>query len=560
MDYYYKYLKYKKKYLDLKGGKIEYGLYGFYSYKANDLNLREYIDKSKYSLKEKNYIHDLPLNKDQNGDNIIIQHLRSKCRINDDNNIIEYYPNIKSFQFVPYDNISQDDNDKIQELINSTYFTKQLNIKDDKVKWTTLNKLKKFRYRGYSDDISKKIINSYAAKANELLENKLYEIPDNSTVSGDSTFTTKRKDALNLTKQRTCENIHLNPNPNPNTNSNLIILNELIDKNQLLLSNIETGDKYNNYNKIYRDPYLLHSEKLGALSWNMVINKATINCIMNNDTEIFPIRIVLNMKPDKLYYDNIKDTKKYENYMGFFLIRFENNFDALTTNSKPHDSKEQYYIFFVFKNDSIFDFKTYTLTNFRNNIVSWGNVTEKKTVLFYEIIQLMCMHKNDNVFFYLISDKKQQINKLNDLITSWIHKDHLKYLYNFLNFVYDNEIHILVSKYNINNVCQKLGLEEDKIQNRGKYQYIEYNEYELTQCHFDWYDDNEKFCIKFGNMNQLRKDNLELCISDDKYFNFDKLRYIQPTAQTNTLSDNESRKFDIESILNLELQTLIDKI
>ena len=559
MDYYYKYLKYKKKYLDLKGGKMEYGLYGFYSYKGNDLNLREYIYKNKYSLKEKNYIHDLPLNKDkdQNGDNIIIQHLRSKCRINDDNNIIEYYPNIKSFQFVPYDNISQDDNNKIQELIDSTYFTKQLNIKDDKVKWTTLNKLKKFRYRGYSDDISKKIINSYAAKANELLENKLYEIPDNSTVSGDSTFTDKRKDALNLTKQRTCENIHLNPNPNPNTNSNLIILNELIDKNQLLLSNIETGDKYNNYNKIYRDPYLLHSEKLGALSWNMVINKATINCIMNNDTEIFPIRIVLNMQPDKLYYDNIKDTKKYENYMGFFLIRFENDFDALTTNSKPHDSKEQYYIFFVFKNDSIFDFKTYTLTNFRNNIVSWGNVTEKKTVLFYEIIQLMCMHKNDNVFFYLISNQKQNNN---DLIKSWIHNDHLKYLYNFLNFVYDNEIHILVSKYNINNVCQKLGLEEDKIQNRGKYQYIEYNEYELTQCHFDWYDDNEKFCIKFGNMNQLRKDNLELCISDDKYFNFDKLRYIQPTAQTNTLSDDESRKFDIESILNLELQTLIDKI
>ena len=376
MDYYYKYLKYKKKYLDLKGGKMEYGLYGFYSYKGNDLNLREYIYKNKYSLKEKNYIHDLPLNKDkdQNGDNIIIQHLRSKCIIDDNNNIIEYYPNIKSFQFVPYNNINQDDNDKIQELIDSTYFTEQLNIKDDKVKWTTLNKLKKFRYRGYSDDISKKIINSYSAKANELLENKLYEIPDNSTVSGDSTFTDKRKDALNLTKQRTCENIHLNPNPNPNTNSNLIILNELIDKNQLLLSNIETGDKYNNYNKIYRDPYLLHSEKLGALSWNMVINKATINCIMNNDTEIFPIRIVLNMQPDKLYYDNIKDTGKYENYMGFFLIRFENDFDALTTNSKPHDSKEQYYIFFVFKNDSIFDFKTYTLTNFRNNIIKLENL------------------------------------------------------------------------------------------------------------------------------------------------------------------------------------------
>ena len=551
MDYYYKYLKYKNKYLNLKGGKMMYGLYGIYSYKGEHLNLRKFTDKNKYSLKEKNYIHDLPLNNDKNGDNIIIQHLRDNCTIDDNNNITEYYPGIKSFQFVSYDiNISQDDNDKIKKLIDSTYFTEQLNIKDNKVKWTTLNKLKKFRYRGYSNDISEKIINSYAAKANELLVNKLYEIPNNSTL------TTKRKDALNLTKQRICENIHLNPNPNPNPNPNQIILDEIIDKNQLLLSNIETGNKYNNYNKIYRDPYLLHTEKLGALSWNMVINKATINCIMNNDTEIFPIRIVLNMQPDKLYYDNIMITKKYENYMGFFLIRFENDEDKYTKKSRPHDSKEQYYIFFVFKNDNkFFDFMTYTLTNFRNNIVSWGNVTEKKAVLFYEIIQLMCMHKNNNVFFYLISNKKQKNDKL---IKSWIHKKHSKYLRDFLNFEHDNEIHILVSKYDINTVAIKLS---KTILGRDKYQYIEYdNEYELIECHFDWYDDNEQFCIKFGNMDQSKKDLLELCIDDEKYFNLDKLRNIHPTSQTNTLSDDESQNFDIESILNLKLQTLINVI
>ena len=54
MDYYYKYSKYKTKYLELKGGKMEYGLYGFYSYYGDTLNLRT----NNKRFNEINYVHD----------------------------------------------------------------------------------------------------------------------------------------------------------------------------------------------------------------------------------------------------------------------------------------------------------------------------------------------------------------------------------------------------------------------------------------------------------------------------------------------------------------------
>jgi hypothetical protein len=171
------------------------------------------------------------------------------------------------------------------------------------------------------------------------------------------------------------------------------------------------------------------------------------------------------------------------------------------------------------------------------------------------------MHKNNDVYFYLISKNNDNLTN-NDFIKSWIHKDHVKYVDNFkhLNFEHDGEMHILVSRHNINDVCTNLKLDKNNIWNKDNYEYIEYNEYKLIQCHFDWYDNNEKFCIKFGNMSQTKKDKLELCITDDKLLQFDEIRYIQPTAKTNISSPDESHKFNIESILNLELQTFINSI
>jgi hypothetical protein len=582
MDYNYKYLKYKNKYLELKGGKMEYGLYGLYSYFNNNPNLRT----NNKRFNEINYIHNLPLYKDANNNlidpkiidpkkykyrnNIIIKHLLSKYKIKD--NITEYYSGIKSFEFVPYDGVSLDDIDKIQKLIDTTYFTKEL-YKDENgnVKWTELNKLKKFRYKGYSNEISEDIINSYADKAKELLENEA------SYKSDKANITEIRKKALELQRNRKCNYIYKYPNKSINSQDSYrrILLDELIEDNnmQLLLSNVKTGESYEKNNpKIYRDPFTLVNEKLGVLSWNMIINKATINCIMNHHEVLFPMRIILDMNPETLFYDNILQTarssdnivenNKYSNYMGFFLIKFERDIDDYTKYSIPHKSKEQYYIYFIFKNEiENFNFPlyTYTLTNFRNNIVNWGTVTEKKTVLFYEILQLICMYLNNNVHFYLVSSENK--SEKNKNIESWIYTEDLRHI----NF--DNEIHILVSKDNIDTVAKKLEKDIWFITNT-KYRHIEHDGYKLIECHFGWYDDDvskDRFCIKLGDMNEDDKQKIKknACINDinSDLYKLDKIRYIQPIGLNNITKPEDIINFDLNSnpIMDIELKKLIKK-
>ena len=541
-EYYnYKYKKYKTKYLDLKGGKMEYGLYGLYSYYGDTLNLR----KNNKRFNEVNYVHDIPLSKDNKGDNIIINHLRSKCVINSNGKIEEYYTNIKSFEFVPYYESEEknEDNKKIQELIDISYFTTELK-KDDKgnVLWTELNKLKKFRNRGYSSEISEQIINKYADTSKELLKHY------NEYKSDDPNITNLREKALVLQSNRRCDAIHKYPNKSVNITSNKLLLEDLIEEKQLLLSAAKTGQNYDiNNSKIYRNPFTLVDEKLSVLSWNLIINKATINCIMTYHDVLFPIRIILDMNPQILFYDNIYNSKKYDNYMGFFLIRFENNSDENTHNSKPHTSSEQYYVFFIFKNESHFrsPFYIYTLTNFRNNIVTWGTVIEKKTVLYHEIIQLICMYLKNEVYFYLVSSINKSDNKSENYnnIKSWIHSKDLKYI----NF--DNEIHILVSKHNIEVIAEKLQIKQEDIWGNNIYRHLHYNEYELIECHFGWYDDpNDKFCIKLGHISKEKKQQLEInvCIkkTQSELLNLDLLRFIQINAKANKIDKDFDLKID----------------
>lgn len=602
MDYYSKYIKYKTKYLELKGGKLEYGLYGLYSWVNNNQNLR----KNNNRFNEINYVHNLPLYKNEEGnlidpkiinlqeykdsDNIIIQHLRSKCTIVGDK-ITAYYPGVQSFEFVPYDGVVDEDIKKIRNLIDTTYFTDKINnIEPLRVtRWTTLNKLKKFRYRGYSNEISEKIINTYADKAEELLQN------ENNYKSDIEGITEIRQKALKLRSLRRCDQIHKYPDEIIEIDEKKIILENLIPDNnrQLLLSSVSTGRKYEKNPKIYKDPYTLANEKLGILSWNIIINKATMSCLMNHHDVLFPIRIILDMNPEKLFYDNLLQTKKlanyiiennkYSNYMGFFLIRFIRDQDYDTLHSKTHKSKEQYYIFFIFKNENqFFDFPlfTYTLTNFRNNIVNWGTVIEKKTVLYYEILQLICMYLKKDVYFYLVS-KSESKNESKSEIYKWIHTEDLEKV----NF--DNEIHILVSKHNIETIAEKLQIKNEgwskKRKKRKKdYKYIEYDEiieikddfgnitgtrtnsYELTECHFGYYDDPyDRFCIKLGDMSDEQQTFLgqNACINDinSSMYKLDKIRNIQPIGKNNVIDIEDIDKFDFRDnpIMYMDLKDIL---
>ena len=77
------------------------------------------------------------------------------------------------------------------------------------------------------------------------------------------------------------------------------------NKKQYLLSDMYLGNKLKFDSKISKDSYVYNSSNLGYSGYNMMINKATINCIATHHDMIFPIRIILDMNPSTLFYDNI---------------------------------------------------------------------------------------------------------------------------------------------------------------------------------------------------------------------------------------------------------------
>ncbi len=517
--YYSKYLKYKIKYLELKGGKLEYGLYGLFSYIGNELNLR----KSNNRINEKNYIHDLPLELDEDNDNLIIRHLLSHCTDE------KYYPEIKSFQFVPY---KEDDPDKeeIQKIIDTTYFTKLFRVRDPK--WTELNRIKKNRNLGMTTELSEKIQDMYASKAKEVLDNKTY-IKD----SLSQELLNIREKALDLQSKRTCDQIHNNTNhPLSVPNESILFEDILIQDKQMLLSNVLTGIKYKGNSKIHIDPFTLVNEKLSYLSWNLIINKTSLSCLLKNHDVLFPIRIVLTEKPSQLFSDNIfQEEDKYKNYKGFFIIKFDNDEDTTTTYSRPHNSKEQYYVFFIFKTGTpSFDnpLYNYMLTNFRNNIVIWGTVIEKKTVLYYEIIQLLCLYRNKDCYFYILINNNETDYHNDEKLKDWFHPDDLKYIN-----LFNDEIHILISKHDINKVSQELIKDYPYKYPGTTIKYIEHDDFILFNCHFAWYAINGKdtFCLKLGDIKENLLPYYNVCIEhkDSDIFKRDIDRYTEAIGQLN---------------------------
>jgi hypothetical protein len=207
-DYYYKYLKYKTKYLELKNQKAGYikgenitnmgiwennyykpfGLYGLYGHitKTDENGKTKNIlnERGKYKKfvkdntdprlpnNEINYIHELPIYEDNDivfEDNIIIKHLLEHCKLS------TYYSGIKSFEFVPYEkNIETDEEEKkISEFIKDTYFVKDMlrnnNIETD---WLTINKYKRRRYRGLDLQQSEEYVKKFSEQAYKILKKK----------------------------------------------------------------------------------------------------------------------------------------------------------------------------------------------------------------------------------------------------------------------------------------------------------------------------------------------------------------------------------------------------
>ena len=575
-------------------------LYGLYSWYENDKHIRHFkpSDDPRITNKEKYKIDDIPQGKE------IIDFLKSKCIVDASNNITEYYKDIKSFDFQASKNATDEDKQIIQDMINISYDIKKEDISETgTINWMHLNILRKLYSIGYSETISKKIIDQYALHACKLLK--------------DINLSEKTRSNLKLIAKRTCENLYNVERPlKKKEKYNKILLEDVLipdDNKQLIYSNKDITHKYSNNKKIIVSPWIgatenIPGESMGSLIWNLVINKASTNCIAsNNNNWLFPIRIILDSNPNELFYVCMFENIINYLFMGFFLIRYNITEPIIPEGthkeceklysyegSLPHKSKEQYYVMFVFKYngniDNINNFirYKYIIINFRVNLIYWGDVSELTRTLFTEIKQLMCIYLNDKINLYTLlkidnssknifnicHSQNSELNKTqlhikkesNKCTESWYHKETYDYLKkeNISLLSEDNDIHILSSNFNIQEIMKKL-LNNEKIFNiklKNNILYFDVNDiqYCILYCHFLWDDD-----IKLKDKQDKEYIDLQKKYMPNTLFNIKDKRFvlkhglidekIKEEYKKNFCIDNEcilSREF----IKNIKLHTV----
>jgi hypothetical protein len=320
-------------------------LFGLYSWKSEKPNFRdkELPKDPRDGTNEFNHI--------RNAGTIgktVIEHLKSKCLVNNDN--IEYYKDINSFKFVPIDGLDINDIETVQEMINLAYHVKS-DENEKEIPWSKLAILQKRTISGYSDEISKKILDDFAAEHKKLVEQT------------DVTLSDEIKHLLEIQSKRTCEKIHtFEGQKDTEVSDKRLLLQDLLipgDNKQFILSSIAFGKTLKNNNKIIINPWNSKFD-WGYYVFNIQINKASISCIINNSEWLLPIRIIFDSHPKRIYYENqFKEIQKDNiEYIGFFLIRYKFDetgiSDCENINNiqyfKAHESKEQYYVMLVFKN------------------------------------------------------------------------------------------------------------------------------------------------------------------------------------------------------------------
>jgi hypothetical protein len=415
---------------------MEEGLFGLYSWNGDKLNKREnkknLPSDPRYVEKEFNNITEL---KDEIK-NKILGHLRSFTKYDINKNKI-FYSGIDSFKFQQYKNGTDEDIKDmkiVQEMINKTYFVDKDDKTDGTVDWLKLNILRRMKKRGYNEEVSNQYIEDFAKMSQEILDK-----------NKDTNFLNdKQKIALEKQSKRKCNNYNETPqfeksdfkkeieeSDIPKFEKTLLLEHILIPKGerQMILGQFYNNVKYYLNPKAIIGPWLSDFD-MGYMSWNMVINKATISCLLNPDHPssnwLFPMRLILERNPNDLFFQNCFENLNNEDesqYLGFFLIKYNLPKDEIIPDgaeeeckhlysfagSKPHNSKEQYYVMFVFKNlNQKFKFKPfkYFIVNFRCNAIPWGDTGELTKALSSEIRQINCMYVNDKVKLYLLLKKK----------------------------------------------------------------------------------------------------------------------------------------------------------
>ena len=564
---------------------MEEGLFGLYSWNGNNLNKRE--NKKKFLPSDPRYVEKEFNNITELKDDIknkILGHLRSFTRKSDG----KLYSGIDSFKFKHYKNdiYNTDEDIKdikiVQEIINKTYFVDENQQKDSTVStvdWLKLNILRRMKKRGYDEEVSKQYLDNYAKNSEEILkkntnEKFLNERQEKALTKQSTIICNQIRDTQLLPKEDFKEDFN-EDNNNFKYKKSLLLEHLLIPEGdkQMLLSSVSNNNNYKLNPKAIVGPWISDFDT-GYMSWNMVINKATISCLLNPDHPssdwLFPVRFILEKNPNDLFFENyfeeLNNTSK-TSYLGFFLIRYKLPKDEIIpgnveeeckhlynfSGSKPHESKEQYYVMFVFKklNHKFKPFE-YFIVNFRCNIIPWGDTGELTKCLLSEIRQINCMYVNDKVKLYLLVKKKtrtgdaldyanssdiiarmtnEETKTINEICKSqkeeeeedirlgrkktqdkksyldcneaWLHKETFDLLTENKIWPYSepdtadekSNLHVLCTKKNINDILTELQKINENIEIQTINDNIKYidlnNEYILTECHFRWEADNE---------------------------------------------------------------------
>ena len=331
----------------------------------------------------------------------------------------EYYKyknsiDIPSFEFIPYTNETYVHNEIVQDIIDIAYEYEQ----DETSINDKLNKYQRNLNRGYKTEDFEFIMNKYNENIKIIKEknNNLRKI---------------EKELLNFSNIA-CDEIYEtynNKKKNVNLADNKLILNDILFNNEnktLLLSSNMITERYSGNKNLIVNPWIGLNNNMGHLSWNRMINKAAIGCILKNSKSLFNSLSLLQNNPQSLYYNNyydiIEDDENSYIYLGFFLIRFNNQNDINLKKNFTNNTKEKYFVYFVLLNEnkSLISEK-YLLLNFKCNLVNWGGINDQRKYLQNELQQIMCMYnntKNDNYKIYsyvllpVINNTVEDINKI----------------------------------------------------------------------------------------------------------------------------------------------------
>ena len=423
----------------------------------------------------------------------------------------QHYGNVPNLTFMPIEGLPDEDKENVQNLIDICYSLFTLHDKpSDKQKkqisWAKMHALgREYMYSGYNSELSKEIMDEIAKAASEQKDNINLDI--------------NQRKGLLIQSKRTCDKIHDIDHLNKEETHDYkeIILEKYIlkkDEKQLILGFGGNNDDIKQYKKnpyAFNDPWLSRSTNLGFFVWNIMINKATIKCILDNSKTLFPMQIILSTNPNYLFYEQIDNDEINIKYIGYFIARIKlDKLDKPTIIDSECErlydyksdtipkSQEQYFVIFIFKNsdkDIKYDIDRYILTDFKLQRIHWGNLTRSKRVLLIEIQQLMCsslslLEKGKNkIYFYLISEYKTETNlpvnkicksqieeieevkkidngkiKNKDCYQAWLHEDTIKKLNEQEHKIKlnDNSYKIFVAKKDLNEIYGELVIRNEE--------------------------------------------------------------------------------------------------